>query len=64
MILVKRFINWLFCILALAIEGDDVHQELDYAELLEPKLRKIFYETYKEVAEQYSKIYNVLKYGF
>lgn len=60
-----KLINKLFAIVymmfAIAIEGDDVHQELDYAMLLEPKLRKIFYETYDEVPEQYSKVYNVKK---
>lgn len=43
-----------------AIDGQDVHQELNFAALLEPKLRKIFYETYDEVEEQYSKVYHVL----
>ena len=27
--------------------------------LLEPKLRKVFFETYDEVEEQYSKVYNM-----
>lgn len=47
--------------LAPTITGEDTHQELNYAELLLPKYRKIFYETYDEVPEQYSKIYNVKK---
>lgn len=47
-------------ILELAIEGQDVHQELDFAKLLEPKMRKIFYETYDELPEQYSKVFHVL----
>ncbi len=51
--------NLLVGLFLMAIEGDDVHQELDYATLLEPKLRKVFYETYDEVPEQYSKIYHV-----
>lgn len=32
----------------------------NYGKLLEPGLRKIFFETYQEVPEQFSKIYNVL----
>ena len=31
-----------------------------YGKLLEPGLRKIFFETYKEKAEQYSKVFNIL----
>lgn len=41
--------------------GQNTHQELNFGALLEPKLRKIFYETYDEVAEQYSKIFKVQK---
>lgn len=33
----------------------------NYARLLEPGLRKIFLETYKEKPEQYSKVFNVMK---
>ena len=40
--------------------GAAVHQELNFGELLEPKLRKLFYETYNELPEQYSKLYHVL----
>jgi len=43
----------------LAIAGEDVHQELNFGVLLEPKLRKLFYETYNEVPEQYSKLFHV-----
>lgn len=32
----------------------------NYGRLLEPGLRKIFFETYKEKPEQYSKVFNVL----
>jgi phage major head subunit gpT-like protein len=32
----------------------------NYGRLLEPGLRKTFFETYKEKAEQYSKVFNVL----
>lgn len=39
--------------------GATTHQEKDFSALLEPKLRKVFYETYEEVPEQYSKIFNV-----
>lgn len=41
------------------ITGQQVHQELNYGALLEPKLRKIFYETYEEVPEIFSQIYKV-----
>lgn len=44
---------------AVAMTGGTTHQENDFGLLLEPKLRKIFYDTYNEVPEQYSKIYNV-----
>lgn len=54
-----KLFKWLFRYFAMAIEGDDVHQELDYSLLLEPKIRKVFYETYKEVPEQYSKVYKI-----
>lgn len=39
--------------------GQQVHQELNFGQLLEPKLRKIFYETYDEVPEVFSQIYKV-----
>lgn len=35
-------------------------QQGNYGRLLEPGLRKIFFETYKEKAEQYSKVLNIL----
>lgn len=41
------------------INGSTVHQEADFGALLEPKLRKVFYETYDEVPEQFSKVYKV-----
>ncbi len=59
--LLNRLFLMILSLFALAIDGDDVHQSDDYTELLEPKLRKIFYETYKEVPEQYSKVYKILK---
>ena len=40
--------------------GSNVHFRSDFARLLEPGLRKIFFESYAEVPEQFSKIYNVL----
>lgn len=40
--------------------GATTHQEADFGALLEPKLRKVFYETYDEVPEQYSTVFNVL----
>lgn len=47
----------------IAVESDmtgaEVHQENDFGALLEPKLRKVFYDTYNEVPEQYSKFYHV-----
>ena len=39
--------------------GDSTHQELNFGKLLEPKLRKIFYETYDEVPEQYSQVFKM-----
>ena len=39
--------------------GASTHQENDFLELLEPKLRKVFYGSYKEVPEQFSTIFNV-----
>lgn len=33
--------------------------ELNFGKLLEPGLRKIFFETYDEIPEQYSQIYNI-----
>ena len=55
----KRYLM-LLEIAATEIDGKDVHQELNFGELLEPKLRKLFYETYQEVPEQYSKVFNTL----
>lgn len=40
-------------------KGNTTHQEISYQELLEPGLRKVFYETYKEMPEEYSKIFHV-----
>lgn len=37
----------------------DLANETNFGKLLEPGLRKIFFETYGEIAEQYSQIYNV-----
>lgn len=39
--------------------GAETHQELNFGKLLEPKLRKIFYETYDELPEQFSQIFHV-----
>lgn len=47
-------------LMSVCIAGKDVHQELNFGALLEPKLRKVFYETYDELPEQYSKIFHVL----
>lgn len=38
---------------------ENTHLSKNFAKLLEPGLRKIFFETYKELPEQFSKIYNV-----
>jgi phage major head subunit gpT-like protein len=40
--------------------GGVTHQEANFGALLEPKLRKLFYETYDEVPEAYSKLFHVL----
>jgi phage major head subunit gpT-like protein len=37
----------------------DRDNEENFGKLLEPGLRKIFFETYDELAEQYSRIYNI-----
>ena len=39
----------------------NTHVSQNFGKLLEPGLRKIFFQTYAEVPEQFSKIYNVLK---
>lgn len=39
--------------------GTDLSNEENFGKLLEPGLRKIFFETYDEEPEQFSKIYNV-----
>jgi hypothetical protein len=44
----------------IAIDGGKTHQEVNFGMLLEPKLRKLFYETYDEVPEAYSKLFHVL----
>lgn len=38
----------------------NTHISSDFGRLLEPGLRKIFFETYAEVPEQYSRVFNVL----
>ena len=38
----------------------NTHVSTNFGKLLEPGLRKIFFETYDEIPEQYSKIFNVL----
>lgn len=39
--------------------GGSTHQEANFSILLEPKLRKLFYETYDEVPEEFSKVFHV-----
>lgn len=46
-------------LIAVTMTGGTTHQENDFGLLLEPKLRKVFYDTYNEVPEQYSKIYQM-----
>ena len=41
--------------------SDNTHISTQFGKLLEPGLRKIFFETYKELPEQFPKIYNVNK---
>ena len=38
----------------------NTHVSTNFGKLLEPGLRKIFFETYDEIPEQYPKIFNVL----
>lgn len=37
----------------------NTHESTNFGKLLEPGLRKIFFETYDELPEQYSKVYNM-----
>ena len=57
--MIKKLLMFLNAIKQVAIDGGVTHQELNYAELLLPKYRKVFYETYDEVPEEYSKIFHV-----
>lgn len=43
----------------IAIEGVDTHQSGNFAELLQPKFNKVFYETFDEVSPQFDKIFKV-----
>lgn len=45
--------------MATVIKGKEVHQEANFGKLLEPGLRKLFYETFDEIPEQYTKIFKV-----
>ena len=40
-------------------DADDLADGTNFGKLLEPGLRKIFFETYDEIPEQFSKVYNV-----
>ena len=51
--------EWLLLAPTSDMTGADTHQENDFGALLEPKLRRVFYDNLKEVPEQYSKIYHV-----
>lgn len=46
-------------LIATTMTGATTHQENDFGMLLEPKLRKVFYESYNEVPEQYSGFYHM-----
>lgn len=39
--------------------GGTTHQENEFSKLLEPKFRQVFYNTYDEVPEQFSKLFHV-----
>ena len=53
--------NKMFAELAIVTPTDTTtHQELNFGKLLEPKFRKVFYETYGEIPEQFSQIFHVL----
>lgn len=39
--------------------GATTHQENDFGALLEPKLRQVFYNSYKELPEQFSEVFHV-----
>ena len=51
--------EWLLLAPTSDLTGADTHQENNFGALLEPKLRRVFYDNLKEVPEQYSKIYHV-----
>ena len=41
-------------------KNTNTHVSENFGKLLYPGLRKVFFETYDELPEQYSKVYNVL----
>mgnify|MGYP000858731162 CR=1 FL=1 len=57
--MLKDKLNILSRLAVVTPTGATTHQEADFGLLLEPKLRKVFYETYDEVPEQYSKVFNI-----
>lgn len=58
---IYRVLMNIFAFYFVAIDGADVHQENDFAPLLEPKLRKVFYETYQEIPSQFDKVFHIKK---
>lgn len=52
-----RDLKWL--IASVKPVGGNTHQENDFGALLEPKLRKVFYDYLNEVPEQYTKFFNI-----
>lgn len=57
--MLKNLLLNLLALFFVAVDGGDVHQENDFAPLLEPKLRKVFYETYDEIPSQFDKVFNI-----
>ena len=42
--------------------SSNTHVSANFGKLLYPGLNKIFFETYDEIPEQFSKVYNTLNY--
>ena len=57
--MLKQLLLNILALFFVAIDGGDVHQENDFAPLLEPKLRKVFYETYDEIPSQFDKVFHI-----
>lgn len=59
--MIKNFNLQLFATSPITPTTTNTHVEANFGKLLEPGLRKIFFETYGELPEQYTGIYNIEK---